>query len=423
MSEDLAELPVHAPARPPSRRQRYRRRRVAVGAVVLVVLAATLYLPVSLLAPVGPAQRSVTPMQPLRAAAAQLAWPGFGASAFGAVGYPGLLSSSGSDTALPMASITKIITAMVVLEAKPLAPGAAGPEIGFSAADRALYSKYLAMHGSVKPMPSGASMSQHEVLQVTLIASANNYAEAMADWAFGTEDAYLSAARAWLTAHGMTGTTVVEPTGIDPKNTSTATDLVTLGKLAIADPVIADIVDTPSITLPVVGTIKDTNQLLGSEGVVGIKTGTLERIGSSLLFASKQKIGSSTVTIIGAVMGAADHDTLYPAVTGLLRSIASGFHEITLADKGQVFAKYRTAWSARTSAVATRGAKVLVWADTPVSGVVSAADIRLASVGDKAGVVTFTVGERRISVPLAVSASVADPGVGWRLTHPFDLAR
>ena len=421
MSETLTEVTARPPARPPSRRQVYRRRRIAVGAAAIVVLALVLYLPFSLLAPLGVAQRTVAAQPPLQAAAAQLAWPGFGASAFGAVGYPDLLAVTGTPEALPMASITKIITALVVLEAKPLATGSDGPEIAFSASDRALYAKYLALRGSVKPMPAGASMSELEVLQVTLIASANNYAEAVADWAYGSEAAYVAATKAWLTAHGMTNTTVVEPTGINPANTSTATDLVRLGTLAMADPVISDIVDTPTLTLPEVGTIKDTNQLLGSEGVVGIKTGTLENIGSSLLFASKQKVGSSTVTIIGAVLGAADHDTLYPAVTGLLRSIASGFHEIRLADKGQEFAAYRTAWSARTSAVATTNATVVVWANTPVSSVVSAPDIRSATRGERAGEVTFTVGKNRITVPLAFSGTIEDPGPAWRLAHPFGL--
>jgi len=421
MSGTLTGPPTSVPQRPPSRRQQYRRRRIAVGAAAVVVLALVLYLPFSLLAPLGVAERSIGTQPSLRAAAAQPAWPAFGASAFGAVGYPDLLSVSGSSEPLPMASITKIITAMVVLDAKPLAAGTDGPEIAFSAADRALYSKYLAMRGSVKPMPAGASMSQLEVLQVTLIASANNYAEAVADWAYGTESAYVAATKSWLGAHGMTHTTVVEPTGINPANTSTATDLVTLGKLAMADPVISDIVDTPTLTLPDVGTIKDTNKLLGSEGVVGIKTGTLENIGSSLLFASKQKVGSSTVTIIGAVLGAADHDTLYPAVTGLLRSIASGFHEITLAEKGQTFATYRTAWAARTTAVAASAAKVVVWADTPVSSRVAAPDIRLVARGEKAGEVTFTVGKNRVTVPLAFSETVEDPGAGWRLAHPFGL--
>ena len=420
MSDQFTDVAPHRPA-PRSRRQRYRRRRIVVGTATALVLAVILYLPFSLLAPLELAQRTVTGPPPLTASAPQIAWPQLGASAFGAVGYPDLLSVNGSDQPLPMASITKIITAMVVLEAKPLAKGADGPEIVFSAADRALYSKYTALRGTVKPMPPGASMSQHEVLQVTLIASANNYAEAIADWAFGSEKSFVDAATSWLTSHGLTHTTVLEPTGINPANTSTASDLVALGKLAIADPVVAEIVDTPTITLPEVGTIKDTNKLLGSEGVIGIKTGTLENIGSSLLFASTQKIGSSTVTIIGAVLGAVDHDTLYPAVTGMLRSIAAGFHEVTLADRGQVFANYHSAWSGRTSAVAASSAKVLVWADTPVSAVVSAEDIRLASRGDRAGVVVFTVGKNEVTVPLRFSASITDPGPAWRLGHPLGL--
>ena len=64
-----------------------------------------------------------------------------------------------------------------------------------------------------------------------LVVSASNYADAVSTWAFGSRSAFVRATDAWLDRNGLGGITVVEPTGIDPRNTATAADLITLGAL------------------------------------------------------------------------------------------------------------------------------------------------------------------------------------------------
>ncbi len=387
--------------------------------IVALIVAVLLYLPFTLLAPLSYAHRTTTAAVTPVTKAAQLAWPSFGASAIGAVGYPGVLSASGTTGPLPIASISKIVTALVTLEAKPLAVGEEGPTITFSASDHALYAKYVALQGTVKPMATGSSMSEHEVLEISLVASANNYAEALADWAFGSNAAYVTATRAWLTSHGLTHTSLAEPTGIDPANTSTASDLIALGKLALASPIVAAIVGTKTATVPLVGAIKNTNELLGTAGVIGVKTGTLDTSGSNLLFASSFSVGRKSIVLVGVVIGAANHDALYPAVSALLAAAKSGFSEVTLTVKGQRFAAYTTPWRQATDAVASRTQKVVVWSDTPVTSAVSPASVRLVVKGSPAGVVTFTVGTAKVTIPLRFSRTIADPGPWWRLTNPF----
>jgi len=59
-----------------------------------------------------------------------------------------------------------------------------------------------------------------------------------------------------------------------------------------------------------VGIIQNTNQLLGTDGVLGIKTGTTDEAGSCLLFAARYACrGRAKVTIVGVIMG----DTSAPA--------------------------------------------------------------------------------------------------------------
>jgi D-alanyl-D-alanine carboxypeptidase (penicillin-binding protein 5/6) len=70
-----------------------------------------------------------------------------------------------------------------------------------------------------------------------LVISASNYAEAASTWAFGSQPAFVSATKRWFAANGLAHTKIVEPTGIDPHNTSTPSDMIALGKLAMANPV------------------------------------------------------------------------------------------------------------------------------------------------------------------------------------------
>lgn len=385
----------------------------------LVILAIVFYLPLTLLAPL----HSTTPVAAKYAAvttsAPVITMPGYGDSAISAVGYPGFLATGGSTAPMPIASITKIITMLVVLQQKPLTVGEEGPSIQFTAADQVIKNQYAARGGDVYPIQVGASMTEHQMLTVALVASANNYARALADWAFGSEANFLPVAKAWLTAHGLTSTTLTDCTGLNPQNTSTPTDLIALGKIALANPIIAPLVRTKTATLPIVGTINNTNTLLGTAGIDGIKTGTLTQ--ASLLFSSRLDLGGHVITFIGVVLDGPTHPIIDAAITTLLGQARAGFHLVTVASKGQVFASYTTQWGKTVDAIATRKVTAVVYGGTLIRESVSASPIGLKSKGTPAGSATVVAGNQTLTVPLELSASITDPGPGWRLTHPADL--
>jgi len=403
-----------------SRRRIYRRRRILVFGTAAVVLGAGIYLPTTLLAPVKPIDAIAVRSAEIAPVDVPVAWPSYGASAIGAVGYPAVLEAAGSAEPLPIASITKVITALVALEAKPLEPGAPGPTITFDAADAALSANYRAVQGKVAPMPTGSALSQLDTMKVVLVVSANNYAEAFADWAFGSREGYIAAVDAWLDRNGLDDTTIVEPTGIDPGNVSTASDLVDLGKLALADPIVSEIVKLPSVSYPRVGNYANTNELLGIDGVDGIKTGTLDPAGSNLLFSADYAVGDSTVTLVGVVLGSRDHDAIFPAVSSLLDSAEAGFRQVTLVKAGQAFATYSTAWGESADAVARADVTAVFWSEVTIESALSAAPLTLAPKGSDAGSIVFTAGEQRITVPLVLDTAITDPGPWWRLGHPLD---
>ncbi len=192
--------------------------------------------------------------------------------------------------------------------------------------------------------------------------------------------------------------------GLNYQNTSTPSDLITLGRLALANPVVSTLVDTKTTTMPVVGTIKNTNGLLGKAGIDGIKTGTLAQ--SSLLFSSRLVLGGHVVTLIGVVLDGPDHPTIDAAIHTLVKTARAGFHLVTLAKKGQSFASYQTIWGASANAVTTRSASVVVWGGTRVTSSTAARPIALGRKGAIIGSVSFTAGPQKLTV---AARAVANP--------------
>lgn len=406
---------------PLTRRQIYRRRRILFFGGLAVVLSVLLYAVSTGVAPLPATAAAVSEPAALTQAVAEPSWPDFGQSAIGAVGFDGVLASSGDHGPVPIASITKMITAMVVLEVKPLGAGEAGPTITFTDADVDLYYDTIAENGSSAPVVAGMQLTEREALEAMLLPSANNYAASLAVWAYGSVDSYLAAAAAWITAHGLTGTTVVDTSGLSAGSQSTLTDLVEIGKLVVATPALAEIVAMPQANLPTIGTVKNTNKLLGDFGVDGIKTGTTDEAGACLLFSADFTVGTQTVTLIGVMLGGDTHPALNEAIGTLITSVKSGFHEVALTTAGTAYAEYTSVWGQKASAVAATDASALVWSDTPITVTARAEPVRVAAAGSSVGSLEFTLGTRTIEVPLILKGKLTDPGAGWRLSNPGEL--
>nr|WP_228507152.1 D-alanyl-D-alanine carboxypeptidase [Plantibacter sp. VKM Ac-2880] len=413
---------------PLTRRQIYRRRRLAVFGILAIVIGILGYSGGALLRPIPAAAATLEAPEALTSTLVQpatpVSWPGFGRGALGAVGFDGVLTSSGEQTPFPIASITKTITSLVVLDAKPLAAGDQGPSITLTDADVGFYYDTIAENGSAAPVVAGSVFTQRQMLEALLLPSANNYSISLAVWAFGSVDAYLQAARAWLDARGLTGTTVTNTSGLGETNVSTPSDLVTIGKLVLADPALASIVSEPTATLPAIGEVENTNALLGRYGVTGLKTGTDDASGACLLFSADLQVAGRTVTVVGVILGADNHTVLNDAVVSLLQSVPAGFHQVQLATAGAPVGSYDTAWGETAKVVVASDASVLVWQDTPITVEPRARAIEAGATGSTVGTLSYTVGAgaeggaATIEVPIALDADVAPVTPWWRLTNP-----
>ncbi len=247
---------------------------------------------------------------------AEIAWPSTGAAAY-AVGDADPVASSGGP--LPMASVSKVITALVVLEARPLEPGQQGGDYWFTDQWQREYEEYLARGESALKVPVDGMLTQYQLMQGMLLGSACNYADILVESIWGDQASFAAAAADYLAARGIDGITMAEATGIDPRNTATAAALIEVGRLALAHPVVAEIVATREVDLPGAGHVENTNDLLADPGVVGVKTGTLD--GSNLLSAKDVEVAGEMIRVFVVVLGQPDDDARFAASRALYASI------------------------------------------------------------------------------------------------------
>ncbi|AOX46176.1 D-alanyl-D-alanine carboxypeptidase family protein [Microbacterium sp. BH-3-3-3] len=400
-------------------RRRILRPATVVPTVLLILLvagyaAATLLWP---LTAVAPTVRAVA-VQPTAAPSAVPAWPAQGEAAIAIDGVPETLSSSASAPE-SIASITKVVTALVVLDRLPLAPGEQGKSYAFTQADSADYWQYRARGESSLDVPVDGSLTELQMLQGMLIASANNYAQRLASDLFPSDAEFAAAANAYLAERDITGVTIVNPTGIEAGNTATPAALIALAERALANPVIAEIVRTPELTLPGAGTFKNGNALLADPGIVGVKTGTLDAW--NLLTAKDIAVGGTTVRAYAAVLGQPGPDTRNQAARDLFTRIEQELQPRPSVTAGTVVGKVETLWGPDIDVVTEADATVVLWNGGAAKHTV---DFDLGDArepGTTIGTLTVTGPVDADTVDAQLTGEIEPPDPWWRLTHPLDL--
>jgi len=300
------------PARTPARRIRIRRTRV-VG--LLVVIAAIAALGYQLRA--SSSSTATSPIDVLSGehrgalggALTSTVWPAYGQAAFVETGRSQVRAGPNQHAAA-IASVAKVMTAYLVLRDHPLRPGQDGPAITLTEADVIDTDRRRGQRESVVPVAAGEQLTELQALQALLLPSANNIAAVLARWDAGSADRFVVRMNATARTLGMTRTRYTDPSGYDDATVSTAADQVRLVDRAMRLSVFANIVATPSATLPVAGTVHNTNTLLGRNGFVGVKTGSTSEAGGCFAFRAIRWIDGRRTTITGVVLGQPGDDQI-----------------------------------------------------------------------------------------------------------------
>jgi serine-type D-Ala-D-Ala carboxypeptidase (penicillin-binding protein 5/6) len=290
-----------------TRRIRIRRIRAAALLVVFAAIAASVGYHVA------SSSSTATSMAEVVRNVPNTVWPAEGQAAF-IQGGQSRVQAGPNQRVAPIASVAKVMTAYLVLRNHPLGPGEDGPTITLSDADVADTERRRGQEESVVSIVAGEELTERQALQALLLPSANNIAAVLARWDAGSAGGFVARMNATARSLGMTHTRYTDPSGFDDATVSTAADQVRIVDRAMRLPVFARIVSTPSATLPVAGTVHNTNTLLGYEGFVGVKTGSDEAAGGCFAFRAIRWIDGKRTTITGVVLGQPGHDRIPAAL-------------------------------------------------------------------------------------------------------------
>jgi serine-type D-Ala-D-Ala carboxypeptidase (penicillin-binding protein 5/6) len=252
--------------------------------------------------PSGRARPRAGTATPSQAQVGAVSWPADGTSAADISGY-GVTDGRGATRQVPIASVAKLMTAYVILQDHPLSAGGSGPDITIEPSEAAAYPSQARDGDSLVAVAAGEAISERQALEALLLPSADNMAWILARWDAGSEAAFTAKMNAAARRLGMTATSYTDPSGLDSSTTSTAADQVRLGMAAMQVPALAAILSMPTAVVPVAGTIRNTNTLLGQDGIVGLKTGSTLVAGGCLLVAAWQEVSGRKTLIVAATFG------------------------------------------------------------------------------------------------------------------------
>jgi D-alanyl-D-alanine carboxypeptidase (penicillin-binding protein 5/6) len=231
-----------------------------------------------------------------------VSWPADGTSAAYISGI-GVTNGLGATRQVPIASVAKLMTAYVILQDHPLSGGGSGPDITVEPSEAAAYPSQARDGDSLVAVAAGEAISVRHALEALLLPSADNMAWILARWDAGSQAAFTAKMNAAARRLGMTGTSYTDASGLDSSTVSTAADQVRLGMAAMQLPALAAIVSMPTAVVPVAGVVRNTNTLLGQDGIAGLKTGSTQAASGCLLIAAWQEVSGRKTLIVAAAFG------------------------------------------------------------------------------------------------------------------------
>lgn len=369
--------------------------------------------------PAVPATGSVASSTTTSGTPPTLPWPNPGTAAV-AVSSLGFIASSGNEKPAPAASVAKVMTALVVIEDKPLKKGEQGPAILITDADVHEYQADNAAKQSVVEVRAGEQLTELQALEALLIPSGNNIAFTLANWDAGSAATFVAKMNKRAKELGMRHTKFVDAAGASDQTVSTPTDLLILGMKAMKQDVLAQIVAMTDVKLPVAGTVFNVDYALGEAGIIGIKTGSGLNLGANFLFAASATVNGFTIIIFGCVMGEPTLDAAFAAAKALIAAMQPQLRVGRVLSKYVAVGSYEPPWGGHTDLLSTANVDLVEWPGMILRQTVRAPTIAInkpLAPGAEEGVLHIVLGDYSLDVPLTTSDALYPPGRFWRLTR------
>lgn len=234
-------------------------------------------------------------------AEATSAWPTHGQAAY--VLGSGPIHVGPHQAKRPIASVAKVMTAYLVLRSHRIAAGKNGFTMTVRRRDVADLHRRNNRGESTVPVRTGEHLTERKALAALLLPSANNIAIMLARKVSGTVRRFVAAMNRTARSLGLRNTTYTDPSGFDAGTRSTAMDQTRFALVAMRQPFLARMVSRTGSRIPVAGMVHNTDKLLGRDGFVGIKTGSMRASGGCFMFRSYRIVRGRRVAMTGVVLG------------------------------------------------------------------------------------------------------------------------
>lgn len=391
-------------------------RAVLIVFVSLVVLAGG-FVAVQLLRPVPAAELTVDAPRSyvFPGDEPKLNWPEEGQAAIGSSDGE-LTSAYGEQQPAPIASVAKVMTAYLILRDHPVSEE---EQIEVDAQTAREANQSVDTGESVVWVDAGETMDQRQAVEALLIASGNNIARLLARWDAGSEQAFVDKMNKTAKELDMNDTTYTDPSGLADETVSTAVDQLKLARVAMQVDAFREIAAKQQYVHSD-GTVYETwNALLGTEGVVGIKTGTTTPAGGNLLFAAERSDSGEQRMVVGAVFGQHTeprHEVVITQTRELLDSTWKSMRRRTVVAGDQPVGTVTDEFGTRVPVVTEQPVRAFGWPGHEVSITLDTEELP-ASAPAGTSVGTLTAGEESTSIVL--DRPLHEPGLSDRLTRGF----
>jgi len=390
-------------------------------------------------------------------------WPasGQGAIAVPALGYA---EQSGPEQPVPIASLTKMTTAVVVLHDHPVPLGSNGPTVTITPDEAAQFDVNLANDETNIPLQAGETLTELQLLEALLNQSADDVAYTLAVWDAGSLPAFVAKMDALAGSVGAVHSHYVDASGFDPGSVSTAADTLRVAAAGMAIPTFASVAGMPTVNLPGVGTAHNIVTEIGTNGIVGVKSGYTSQASGCMVLAGFRSVDGRSVLVLASALGQhepapapppaptptsgaapstaaasavpttttttapysaleAQYPLLYtgPIVEHLLDASEAAIVPVPVVAAGHAVGTASAEWGGArrvVPVVAAQGAWLLGVPGQRVAASLNPMTPTGAGSGAlSVGAVRFTLGPQTETVPVRLVHRVPDPGWWWKVLH------
>jgi D-alanyl-D-alanine carboxypeptidase (penicillin-binding protein 5/6) len=371
-------------------------------------------------------------------------WPARGQAAVDipALGYA---QQSGPEQPVPIASLTKMTTALVVLRDHPVPLGSLGSTVTITPDESAQWGVNVSNGETNIPLLPGETLTELQLLEALMVHSADDVAYTLAVWDAGSQQAFVAKMNAVAASLGALHSHYADASGFDPHSVSTAADTLRIAAAGMVIPTFALVAGMPAVNLPWAGVIANTVTAIGTNGIVGVKSGYTSQASGCMVLAAYRFVHGRSVLVLASALGQleppptppgsapapappgsppappyspllAQYPLLYaePIVEHLLDTSVAAIVPVPVVATGQTVGTASTAWGG-APVVAARGAWLLGVPGQQVAVTMTTSGTK--SKGLSAGTVRITLGPQSETVPVQLLHRMPEPGWWWKVLH------